>query len=222
VIKITATGGVLSNTKAGTDQQFFTDELESIVTAANYMGRYVTAHAHGAAGINAALRAGVGSIEHGSYSNDESIRLFRETGAYLVPTVMAGDFVARMAEEADWMTDAQRMKSRQVGPVMLDMLSRAYEGGVKIAFGTDSGVSPHGDNAYELVLMRRAGMSERDILIAATLNAADHLEMADRIGSLEAGKHADLIAVDGDPLSDISVLREVAFVMKGGEIFKTE
>ncbi|MBA4802666.1 MULTISPECIES: metal-dependent hydrolase family protein [Euryhalocaulis] len=222
LIKITSTGGVLSNTAAGVNQQFFDDELDAIVDTANSMGRYVTAHAHGKDGIDAALEAGVASIEHGTYLDDESIRLFRENNAYLVPTVLAGATVAEYAEQVDWMTPPQVAKSKQVGPQMLDMLRRAHEGGVKIAFGTDTGVSKHGDNARELGLMVQAGMTPQETLVAATLNAADHLEMADEIGSLEPGKYADLIAVDGDPLSDVTILENVAFVMKGGEVYKSE
>lgn len=220
VIKITATGGVLSNTLAGLEQQFTDDELGAIVEAAESLGRYVTAHAHGKSGIDASLKAGIASIEHGTYLDDESIALFKENDAYLVPTVMAGDFVARVAETADWMTEPQRVKSLEVGPQMLDMLSRAHQGGVKIAFGTDSGVSPHGDNAREFELMVEAGMSPKEALVAATLTAAEHLEMAEEIGAIEGGKFADIIATDGNPLENISELRDVGFVMKGGRVYK--
>ena len=219
VIKITATGGVLSNTLAGLEQQFTDAELEAIVDAAASMGRQVTAHAHGKSGIDASLRAGIASIEHGTYLDDESIALFLEHGAYLVPTVMAGDFVARTAETADWMTEPQRIKSLEVGPQMLDMLRRAHEGGVKIAFGTDTGVSAHGDNARELELMVAAGMTPQEALVAATLNAADHLQMAEDVGSIVPGRYADIIAVDGDPLEDVGELLDVDFVMKGGEVY---
>ncbi len=220
LIKITATGGVLSNTLAGVEQQFTDEELEAIVSAANAMGRYVTAHSHGTNGINSALKAGVHSIEHGTYLDDESIELMKQNDAVLVPTVMAGDFVARTAKTATWMTEPQRIKSLEVGPQMLDMLRRAHEGGVTIAFGTDTGVSPHGDNARELELMVEAGMSPQEVLVAATLTAAKHVQMDEDIGSLEAGKFADLIAVGGSPLDNISELRDVDFVMKGGHVFK--
>ncbi|SDE50868.1 Imidazolonepropionase [Paracoccus isoporae] len=222
LIKITATGGVLSNTLAGVEQQFTDDELAAIVDAAGTMGRYVTAHAHGVNGINSALEAGVHSIEHGTYLDEESIALFTENDAVLVPTVVAGDFVARTARTATWMTEPQRIKSLQVGPQMLDMLRRAHQGGVTIAFGTDSGVSPHGENARELELMVEAGMSEQEVLEAATTTAAEHIQMAEDIGTLEEGKFADLIAVGGDPLQNISELRDVDFVMKGGRVFKEE
>lgn len=220
LIKIAATGGVLSNTMAGLNQQFTDAELDAIVSAAESMGRYVTAHAHGKNGIDAALEAGVASIEHGTYLDEESIALFKENGAYLVPTLLAGDFVARMAEDADWMTDAQRAKSLKVGPQMLGMLRRAHEGGVKIAFGTDSGVSAHGDNAQEFPLMVEAGMTPEEAIVAATVNGADHVEMAEEIGTIEAGKYADIIAVDGDPLADIGELLDVDFVMKDGVVYK--
>lgn len=222
VIKVTATGGVLSNTLAGVEQQFTDPELEAIVDAAESMGRRVTAHAHGKGGIDAALRAGIASIEHGTYLDEESIELFKQNEAYLVPTVMAGDFVAKAAETADWMTEPQRVKSLQVGPQMLDMLKRAHEGGVKIAFGTDSGVSAHGDNATELGLMVKAGMTAQEALEAATVNAADHLRMSDQIGTIAAGKFADIIAVDGSPLEDIEEMMDVDFVMKGGEVYKMD
>ncbi len=220
VIKITATGGVLSNTLAGLEQQFTGEEMEAIVGAAESMGRYVTAHAHGKNGIDAALEAGIASIEHGTYLDDESIALFKEHDAYLVPTVLAGDFVARMAEKVDWMTEPQRIKALQAGPQMLDMLRRVHEGGVKIAFGTDSGVSAHGDNAQEFVLMVEAGMTPEEAIVAATVNGADHVEMAEDIGTIEEGKYADIIAVDGDPLEDVEELLDVDFVMKSGEVYK--
>ncbi|WP_420431209.1 amidohydrolase family protein [Hyphobacterium sp.] len=218
LIKITATGGVLSQTAAGTEQQFFDDELQSIVEAARMMGRYVTAHAHGVTGVNAALQAGVHSIEHGTYLDRESIRLFRDNGAYLVPTLLAGATVAEIAETADWMTPEIRQKSLDVGPLMMEMARRALDGGVMIAFGTDSGVSRHGDNGREFALLVAAGLSPMDAIISATMTAAEHLQMDDTIGSIESGKFADLIAVSGNPLDDITELEDVDFVMQGGEV----
>lgn len=220
VIKITATGGVLSDTAAGVEQQFFDDELAAIVEAAHMMGRRVTAHAHGVTGINSFLEAGGDSIEHGTYLDRESIRLMRRNGAYLVPTVLAGATVAELAETADFMTDNQRAKSREVGPVMLDMARRAHEGGVTIAFGTDSGVSRHGLNAREFELLVEAGLSPMDAIVTATINASRHLQMDSDIGTIEAGKLADIIAVDGNPLESISELREMGFVMQGGEVYR--
>lgn len=217
LIKITATGGVLSNTAAGLEQQFSDDELAAIVEAAHSMGRKVTAHAHGKGGIEAALRAGVDSIEHGSYLDAETIALFRERGAVLVPTVLAGVTVTGWVDEP-WLPAASRAKAAEVGPLMLDMLRRAREGGVTIAFGTDTGVSRHGENAEELVLMVEAGFTPEEALRSATLIAAQHVQMADDIGTIEPGKFADIIALGADPLSDIRRMREVSFVMKGGEV----
>ncbi|RKR03998.1 metal-dependent hydrolase family protein [Maricaulis maris] len=220
VIKITATGGVLSDTAAGVEQQFFDDELAAIVEAAHMMGRRVTAHAHGVTGINSFLEAGGNSIEHGTYLDRESIRLMRRNGAYLVPTVLAGITVAELAETADFMTDNQRAKSREVGPVMLEMARRAHEGGVTIAFGTDSGVSRHGLNAREFELLVEAGLTPMEAIVTATINASRHLQMDQDIGTIQAGRFADIIAVDGNPLENISELREMGFVMKGGEVYR--
>lgn len=220
VIKITATGGVLSNTAAGLEQQFSDDELVAIVEAAHAMGRKVTAHAHGKGGIDAALRAGIDSIEHGTYLDDETIALFKENGATLVPTVLAGVTVTGWTNE-DWLPAPSRAKAAIVGPLMLEMLRRAHEGGVNVAFGTDTGVSRHGDNAKEFALMVQAGFTPEEAIRAATVVAAEHLQMSTDIGTLEAGKYADLIAVTTDPLKDISALETVAFVMKGGEVYKS-
>lgn len=221
IIKITATGGVLSNTAAGLAQQFSDDELAAIVESAHRMGRKVTAHAHGGDGINAFLKAGGDSIEHGTYLDAKSIALFKASGAYLVPTLMAGDYVARIAASKDnFLTPAQTVKALQAGPKMLDMARRAHEGGVKIAFGTDTGVSPHGDNAYEFVLLTRAGLTPLEAVQSATIAAADHLGLGDQIGRLSPGFAADLIAVKGDPLADVTTLQKVEFVMKGGVVFK--
>jgi imidazolonepropionase-like amidohydrolase len=223
IIKITATGGVLSQTAAGLGQQFTDDELKAIVQAAHAMGRKVTAHAHGADGINSFLRAGGDSIEHGTYLDAESIRLFKQNGAYLVPTLMAGDFVAKEAGKPDsWMTPAVKAKALEAGPKMLDMARRAHDGGVKIAFGTDTGVSPHGDNAGEFALLVKAGMSPLDAIRAATIWAADHLGLSALVGALTPGKQADLIAVRGDPLADVTVLTKVSFVMKGGVVYRRD
>jgi len=223
VIKITATGGVLSNTAAGLGQQFSQDELAAIVGAAHRMGRKVTAHAHGVDGINAFLKAGGNSIEHGTYLDDESIRLFKQNGAYLVPTLMAGDFVARIASGPNnFFTPAQTAKALEAGPKMLDMTRRAHAGGVAIAFGTDTGVSAHGDNAQEFALLVRAGMSPLAAIQSATVVAAQHLNIADQAGRLAPGMPADLIAVSGDPLTDVTELERVGFVMKSGKVFRQD
>ncbi len=220
VIKLTATGGVLSATAAGTEQQFFEDELEAIVETAHSLGRKVAAHAHGAEGIKAALRAGVDSIEHGSFLDDEAIVLFKRSGAYLVPTVFAGETVTILAERDGYLVPAVREKARTVGPVMLSTLGKAHRAGVNIAFGTDCGVGPHGQNARELELMVEAGMPVDAVLRAATVNAAELCGLGDRIGTLEPGKAADFIAVIGSPLDDISALRSVTVVARDGAVVK--
>ena len=223
IIKITATGGVLSNTAAGLAQQFTDAELAAIVEVAHRMGRQVTAHAHGVDGINAFLRAGGDSIEHGTYLDAESIRLFRREGTYLVPTLLAGDFVARVAAGPDnFFTPAQTAKALEVGPRMLDMARRAHDGGVRIAFGTDSGVSAHGDNAQEFALLVRAGLTPLEAVQSATVTAAAHLRISGEAGRIAVGMPADLIAVSGDPLSDVTTLEHVRFVMKGGVVYRAE
>jgi imidazolonepropionase-like amidohydrolase len=221
VIKITATGGVLSSTGAGVEQQFFQEELEAIVGAAHMMGRRVTAHAHGVTGINAFLRAGGDSIEHGTYLDRESMRLFRDNDAVLVPTAMAGEWVANQAD-AGWMTPFQAAKARMVGPQMLEMVRRAHEGGVTIAFGTDSGVSAHGDNAREFLLYTQAGMTEMEALATATTIGARHVQLEDVIGRIAPGFAADIVATNGDPLSDIEELLDIDFVMARGVVHKNE
>lgn len=223
IIKITATGGVLSNTAAGLAQQFSEDELAAIVASAHRMGRQVTAHAHGVDGINAFLKAGGDSIEHGTYLDDESMRLFKAHNAWLVPTLMAGDYVARIAASPDnFFTPAQTAKALEAGPKMLDMARRAHAGGVRIAFGTDTGVSAHGDNAQEFALLVRAGLSPLEAIQSATVGAAEHLKISNEAGRLAPGMPADLIAVSGDPLSDVTELERVRFVMKNGQVFRQD
>lgn len=223
IIKITATGGVLSNTAAGLNQQFSDDELSAIVGSAHRMGRQVTAHAHGVDGINAFLRAGGDSIEHGTYLDDQSIRLFKSNGAWLIPTLLAGDFVARIASGPDnFFTPAQTAKALEAGPKMLDMARRAHEGGVKIAFGTDSGVSAHGDNAQEFALLVRAGLSPLEAIQAATVGAAEHLRIANEAGKIAVGMPADIVAVSGDPLTDVTELERMKFVMKSGVVYRAD
>ena len=221
IIKITATGGVLSNTAAGLNQQFSDAELQAIVETAHRMGRKVTAHAHGVDGINSFLKAGGDSIEHGTYLDADSIALFKKNGAYLVPTLMAGDFVYRIATGPNnFLTPAQTAKALDAGPKMLAMARRAHDGGVKIAFGTDTGVSAHGDNAGEFALLVKAGLSPLEAIQTATINAADHFSLSAEIGSLAPGKAADLIAVKGDPLTDVTVLQHVTAVVKSGVVVK--
>lgn len=219
VIKITATGGVLSNTKAGLEQQFFDDEIAAIVETAAMMGRKVTAHAHGKGGIEAALRNGVQSIEHGTYLDDETIELFKQTGGTLVPTVLAGVTVTGWTEQP-WLPEPSREKAAIVGPLMLDMLSRAREGGVNVAFGTDTGVSKHGGNAEEFLLMVDAGFSPEEAIRSATVIAAEHIEMKDQIGTVEAGKFADMVVLRNDPLKEIAAIKSVRLVIKNGEEYR--
>ncbi|MEP5762988.1 MAG: amidohydrolase family protein [Halieaceae bacterium] len=220
LIKITSTGGVLTDRATGTGQQMEMDELREVVLAAKRMGRKVASHAHQEDGIVAALEAGVASIEHGTYTGKRAIKLFKQTGAYLVPTLLAGKTVADMAVNTNVLTPAQAAKAIKVGNDMQGNFARAYKAGVKVAYGTDSGVSPHGDNAQEAVLMHQAGMSEMAVIKAATVSAADLIDMSDILGTIEAGKHADIIATDGSPLRNIEELLDVDFVMKGGKVFK--
>jgi imidazolonepropionase-like amidohydrolase len=220
LIKITSTGGVMTERATGTGQQMEEDELREVVRAAHRMGRKVASHAHHEDGIVAALEAGVDSIEHGSYTGPDAIRLFLETGAYLVPTLLAGKTVATLAVEEDFMPDAVRERAIRVGNDMAGSFTRAHAAGVAIAYGTDSGISPHGTNAEEAVLMVENGMSEMEVLVSATVNAADLLGRSDTLGTIEAGKFADIIAVDESPLDNIDELLDVDFVMKGGKIYK--
>jgi imidazolonepropionase-like amidohydrolase len=216
-IKYVATGGVLSQTATGTEQQFTDEEQIALVQAAHAMGRKVAAHAHGKAGMMSALLAGVDSIEHGSYLDEEVADLFVATGAYLVPTLIAGHTVERIAtERPDFYIPAVRQKALEVGPIMRNALRIAYERGVKIAYGTDAGVNDHGTNAYEAVLMNQAGVPARDILISATVNAADLMGITDIAGTLEAGKDADIVAYDANPLEELDTLLHPAFVMARG------
>lgn len=222
IIKITATGGVLSNTAAGVEQQFSDAELEAIVDAAHAMGRRVTAHAHGAGGINAALRAGVDSIEHGSYTDQESIRLFRRGGGYLVPTILAGVTVEEMAAAGGVLTPAQAEKAREVGTRMRQSIQNARRAGVHVAFGTDSGVSRHGVNAREFQFLVEGGYTPVQAIRIATVDAADHLQLNGVTGRIAPGYAADIIAVDGDPTQDVTTLMNVRFVMARGVTHKDE
>ena len=220
LIKIASTGGILSDRATGTGQLMEPDELREVVQAAQRMGRKVASHAHQEDGIIAALEAGVDSIEHGTYAGPEAIRLFKETGAYLVPTLLAIKTVAAIAVEADYMPDAVKEKAIRVGKDTAGNFAKVHSAGVNIAYGTDSGISAHGTNAEEAVLMVESGMSEMAVLVAATINAADLIGMSEELGTIEPGKHADLIAVNGSPLENIDELLDVDFVMKGGKVFK--
>jgi imidazolonepropionase-like amidohydrolase len=219
-IKITATGGVLSVAKSGQNPQFTDEELRAIVdTAADY-GMRVAAHAHGTEGMKRAVIAGVASIEHGTYMDDEVMRLMKQNGTYYVPTILAGNWVAEQAKIDGFFPELVRPKAAAIGPIIRETFAKAYKAGVPIVFGTDSGVSAHGDNAQEFALMVEGGMPPMEAIRCATSVAAEFLGIADRHGSLEAGKQADIIAVSGNPLDDIRVMEDVTFVMKGGRIYK--
>lgn len=220
VIKLATTGGVLSNIAAGTGQQMFDDEAKAIIDTAHLMGKKVASHAHAAGGVNLALRSGVDSVEHGSFIDADSIKLFKQSGAYLVPTLLAGYTVVNMAKNSTTLTPAQAAKALDVGERMKMSFGNAVRNGVKVAFGTDSGVSAHGTNAYEFKLMVDAGMPAADAIKAATVNAADLLDRGNRIGTLEAGKDADIIAVAKSPIEDVTELSRVQFVMRQGTVHK--
>ncbi len=223
VIKIATTGGVNSIIGAGLGAQMFEDEAKAMVETAHLYGKKVAVHAHGADGINLALRAGADSIEHGTLIDDESLKLFKSSGAYYVPTLSTiNGYLERIAANPNAYAPEVRKKIDWRLSVTGDALKKAVPAGVKIAFGTDAGVSKHGRNADEFELMVKFGMTPATAIQAATVNAADLLGIADQVGSLEPGKSADLIAVQGDPLSDVTVLKKVSFVMKEGKVFKQE
>jgi len=220
LIKITATGGVLSVAKSGQNPQFMTDELAAIVDTAKDYGMTVAVHAHGKEGMKRAVIAGVDSIEHGTYMDDEIRNLMKQHGTYYVPTILAGKFVADKAKIDGYFPALVQPKAAAIGPLIQSTFAKAHKSGVKIAFGTDSGVSAHGDNAQEFALMVESGMSPADAILSATVNSADLLGISETLGSLEPGKLADMIAVKGNPLENIRLLESVAFVMKDGKIYK--
>jgi len=220
VIKITATGGVLSQASSGMNSQFDDAELKALVATARDYGFKVAAHAHGAEGMKRALKAGVDSIEHGTFMDDEAIALFKKTGGWYVPTISAGRYVADKAREANYYSPLVRPKAAAIGPQIQGTFARAYKSGVKIAFGTDAGVFPHGENAKEFAYMVEAGMPALEAIRSATLSAATLLGQSNRLGSLEPGFAADIVAVAGDPLKDITLLQKVGFVMKEGVVYK--
>jgi imidazolonepropionase-like amidohydrolase len=222
LIKITATGGVLSNAKDGSGPQFTEEEAKAIVDAANDYGFAVAAHAHGAEGMKRAIRAGVQTIEHGTYMDDETIALFKKHGTYYVPTIIAGKTVADSAKMFGYYTALVTPKALAVGPKIQATFSKAYKAGVNIAFGTDAGVFIHGYNAKEFEYMVEAGMPPVEAIRAALLTNAKLLKMDAQIGSIETGKFADIIAVDENPIKNIKTLQTVRFVMKDGKVYKGE
>jgi imidazolonepropionase-like amidohydrolase len=221
VIKFMATGGVLSEGDNPALAQFSPEEMKAIVDTAHGLGRKVAAHAHGSTGIKDAVLAGVDSIEHGSYINDEDIQLMKERGTYLVPTVYLEDWLLENVQTLG-LTPNMIEKAKTVLPIAQQNLSHAFKSGVKVALGTDAAVYPHGLNGHEFGKMVEMGMSPLQAIQAATLNASDLIGWADRVGTIEPGKFADIIAVQGDPLANVHVLENVNFVMKGGEVIKNQ
>ena len=220
LIKITATGGVLSIAKNGENPQLKEDEIRAIVETAKDYDMHVAAHAHGPEGIKRAIKSGVRSIELGTLMDEETINLLKKHGTYYVPTISAGEFVAKKAAIDGYYPEIIRPKAKKIGPQIKETFKLAYKSGVKIAFGTDSGVSTHGENANEFVYMVQGGMSPMEAIVSATKTAAELLKINESLGTIEPGKKADIIAVRGNPLDDISALKNVVFVMKKGTIYK--
>lgn len=219
LIKITATGGVLSQQGRGLEEHFTAGEMKAIVDTAKLLGLKVAAHAHGARGIEAAAKAGVHTIEHGTYIDAEAARAMKASGTTLVPTLMAFEGIRKNLGKGFY-TPVVENKIREVSKVADTIIERARANGVKIAFGTDAGVFPHGQNAGEFALMVKGGMSNREALASATTVAAEIIGMEDTIGKIAVGYSADLIAVDGSPLDDVTVLEEVGFVMVRGRVIE--
>ncbi len=221
LIKVCATGGVLSKGDDPQASQYTLEEIKAIVADAHRLGRKVAAHAHGAQGILWASQAGVNSIEHGSYIDDAGIAEMKKNGTYLVPTLYLGDWFLENAE-SNHVPDYLLAKAKAVIPAARKNVAHAFASGVKVAFGTDAAVYPHGLNAHEFAVMVKLGLTPLQAIQAATVNAADLLGWPGKVGSLEPGAWADIIAVDGDPLEDVTTLEHVKFVMKGGEVVKNE
>jgi imidazolonepropionase-like amidohydrolase len=221
LIKICATGGVLSKGDDPQASQYTLEEMKAIVADAHRLGRKVAAHAHGAQGILWASEAGVDSIEHGSYIDDAGIAEMKKNGTYLVPTLYLGDWFLENAEK-NHVPDFYLAKAKAVMPIARKNIAHAFASGVKVAFGTDAAVYPHGLNAHEFAVMVKLGLTPLQSIQAATVNAADLLGWSGKVGSLEPGAWADIVAVDGDPLKDVTTLERVKFVMKGGEVVKND
>ena len=221
-IKIMPSGGVLDESSSADNPQMTLDEIKAVVAAAHDYGFTVAAHAHGAEGIRRAVVGGVDSIEHGTFMDDADMKLMKEHGTWYVPTIIAGKYVEEKANVPGYYPAQIAAKARQVGPVIQQTASRAYKAGVKIAFGTDAAVYPHGQNAKEFAYMVEAGMPAAYALQAATTHAAELLKKSKDLGSIEAGKYADIVAVSGNPLDDITVMQKVGFVMKAGQVYKLD
>jgi len=222
VIKIMPSGGVLDESASGDNAQLSLEEIRAVVATAHDYGFTVAAHAHGAEAIRRAVLGGVDSIEHGTYMDAEDMKLMVEHGTWYVPTIIAGDFVARQAKVLGYYPPQVAAKAAAIGPLILGTAARAYKAHVKIAFGTDAAVYPHGENAHEFELMVQAGMPPMYALQAATINAAQLLKREKDLGSLAAGKLADVVAVPADPVADIGVMKRVSFVMKDGVVYKLD
>jgi imidazolonepropionase-like amidohydrolase len=221
-IKLTVTGGVLSVAKSGDNPQFTIEEIDAVVSAAKDYGMWVAVHAHGSEGMKRAVLAGVDSVEHGTYMTEEVMDLMIKNNTYYVPTISAGEFVAEKSLIDNYFPDIVRPKAASVGPQIGSTFSIASTRGVKIAFGTDVGVQPHGTNWKEFYYMVKYGMSEMKAIKAATINTAELLNIDSSLGSIEVGKIADLVAVNNSPLNDISTMKDVTFVMKEGEVIKND
>jgi len=219
-IKITATGGVLSVAKSGQNPQFMNDELAGIIETAQDYGLWVAAHAHGTEGIIRAVEAGVNSIEHGTYLDETGMDLMIAKGTYYVPTIIAGEWVAEKAKIDNFFPELVRPKAASIGPQIQSTFAKAYKRGVKIAFGTDSGVSPHGENWKEFVLMVEAGMPAAEAIQSATIETAKLFRLDDVLGQIKVNYLADMVATNEDPTKNISALGNIVFVMKDGEIIK--
>ena len=220
LIKIATTGGVLSLARSGDAPLLSAEELTAIIQTAKDYNMPVVAHAHGAEGMKRAIRAGVQTIEHGTYLDDEAMTLMKERGTWLVPTISAGKFVAERAKVPGFFQEIVRIKAATIGPQIQGMFARAYKAGVKIAFGTDQGVAPHGENAKEFQYMVEAGMPALEAIRSATLNGATVMGAEKTLGTIEAGKFADIVAVVGDPSRDITAMMNMAMVMKDGVVYK--
>jgi imidazolonepropionase-like amidohydrolase len=222
LIKIMPSGGVLDQSASGDNSQMTLEEIKAVVATAHDYGFTVAAHAHGAESIRRAVVGGVDSIEHGTYMDDADMKLMKEHGTWYVPTIIAGDYVAHKALIPGYYPPQVAAKAAAIGPLIIGTAGRAYKAGVKIAFGTDAGVYPHGENAHEFELMVQAGMPPLFAIQAATVHASELLKHDKDLGSVTAGKFADVVAVAGNPLDNIALLKQVSFVMKEGVVYKRD
>lgn len=222
VIKITATGGVLSVAKSGQNPQFFEDEIKAIVETAKDYGMLTAAHAHGDEGMQRAIRAGIKTIEHGTLMSEETMELMKQYDTYYVPTITAGKTVAELAEIPNYYPELVVPKAKEIGPKIQNTFAKAYKKGVKIAFGTDAGVYKHGENGREFAYMVEVGMPPMEAIQSATITPAKLLNVYDELGSIEAGKTANIIAVSENPLENIKTMEDVKFVMKEGKVYKQD